>query len=314
MTVTAVGFFDGVHRGHQAILARALSAARRYGISSAALTFAEHPARTLQPDLAPDAITSPRHRRELLAATGLDQVVVRDFTADYAAQSPEWFVRDELMAALGTQRVVIGADFRFGAQAAGDAEMLHKLGTRYGMEVDVVDLLIPSSPQLPSAKVSSTGIRALIRDGDVVAAAQELGRPHRVEGTVVVGDRRGRQLGYPTANLDPGYPAALPADGVYAGRLIRITDQASWAAAVSVGTNPTFEGTRRRRVEAYCLDAEQGLDLYGLVVGVEFHAMLRGMVTFANTQQLTARMADDVRRVRAAVRPPRQPSPPDALG
>jgi riboflavin kinase / FMN adenylyltransferase len=288
-SVVALGVFDGVHRGHRLIVARAAAAARERGLPTVVVSFDPHPAAVLRPDSAPLMLTSLERRIALLRSVGADEVVVLPFTRELSQRMPAEFAQAVLRDTLRAERVVVGASWRFGHKAAGDVALLRELG----FDVDGVELLRDDEV------VSSSGIRAMIAAGDVTGAAAALDRPHLVEGPVVRGDARGRELGYPTANveLDPGI--AVPADGVYAGWLVRDGGEGSrLPAAVSVGTNPTFDGTERR-VEAYVLDAE--LDLYDEPVAVEFVARLRRMVRFDGTDPLVEAMARDVEATRTAL-------------
>ncbi len=304
--VVTIGVFDGVHLGHQRIVSRALARAAELRLPAVAVTFEPLPEAVLRPESAPLQLTGIDRRLELLAGLGIDAAYVIEFTREFAAQEPQDFVQSVLVGALRAVDVVVGANFRFGRRAAGDVTLLAELGSAAGFMVDAVELVGASGSGVPgaagaagvadadgdgSAAVSSSRIRALVADGDVAAAAALLGRPHRVEGTVVHGDHRGRDLGYPTANVEPAEHLAVPADGVYAGWLDAMP------AAISVGTNPTFGG-RNRRVEAYVLD-RGGLDLYGRHVGIDFGTWLRGMITFDGVEPLLAQMAADVEQCRA---------------
>jgi riboflavin kinase / FMN adenylyltransferase len=288
-SVVALGVFDGVHRGHRLIVARAAAAAHERGLPVVVVSFDPHPAAILHPDSAPLMLTTIERRITLLRSIGVDDVVVLPFTRELSQQSPADFAQAVLRDALHAERVVVGASWRFGHKAAGDVALLRELG----FDVDGVELLRDDDV------VSSSAIRAMVAAGDVAGAAAALDRPHLVDGPVVRGDARGRELGYPTANLavDPGI--AIPADGVYAGWLLRDGGEGSrLPAAVSVGTNPTFDGTERR-VEAFVLDAE--LDLYDEPVAVEFVARLRGMERFDGIDPLVEAMARDVAATRAAL-------------
>jgi riboflavin kinase / FMN adenylyltransferase len=288
-SVVALGVFDGVHRGHRLIVARAAAAARERGLPTVVVSFDPHPAAVLRPDSAPLMLTTLERRIGLLRSVGADEVVVLPFTRELSQRTPAEFAQAVLRDTLRAERVVVGASWRFGHKAAGDVALLRELG----FDVDGVELLRDDEV------VSSSGIRAMIAAGDVTGAAAALDRPHLVEGPVVRGDARGRELGYPTANLALDQGIAVPADGVYAGWLLRDGGEGSrLPAAVSVGTNPTFDGTERR-VEAFVLDAE--LDLYDEPVAVEFVARLRGMVRFDGIAALVEAMAHDVEATRAAL-------------
>jgi riboflavin kinase / FMN adenylyltransferase len=238
-------------------------------------------------------------RAELLAGLGADVVCMTPFTREFSQLSPEEFVRSALMDRLHTACVVVGENFRFGHRAAGDVAALAELGEKYDFTAEAVPLLTEGG-----ARISSTLIREKLTGGDVAGAAADLGRPHRVEGAVVPGHRRGRALGFPTANLETLPHTAIPADGVYAGWLSVLGEQAGqeyeearWPAAISVGSNPTFDG-RDRVVEAYALDRDD-LELYGVHVGADFAAQLRGMERFSSAEALADQMRRDVDRARA---------------
>jgi len=283
--VAAIGVFDGVHRGHQAILATAAAQADAAGVACVAVTFDPHPAEVVRPGSHPAVLTSLPRRARLLGGAGADAVLVLPFTRALAQLSPQQFVADVLGGRLHAVAVVVGESFRFGHRAAGTVATLAELGARAAIAVTAVPLAGAGVP------FSSTYVRQCVDEGDVVEAARVLGRPHRLEGEVVHGDHRGRALGYPTANLALAPHAAVPADGVYAG-LLTDGDGPGQAAAISVGTNPTFDGTQRR-VEAYVLDGV-GLDLYGHHVGVDFVARLRGQLRFDSVPELVEQMARDV--------------------
>jgi riboflavin kinase/FMN adenylyltransferase len=282
--VVPIGIFDGVHRGHQLVLQRAVAAAREHDDRVVVITFDPHPVAILRPEAMPLMITTLPRRIELLRQHGADEVVVLEFTEALSKQSPEEFIEETLLARLSARRIVVGEKFRFGHRAAGDVALLRK----YDLDVDDVSLLREGEP------ISSTLIRDFIAAGDVVPASNALGRLHFVEGPVVRGDARGRELGYPTANVavDPGI--AIPADGVYAGYLVRSSGE-QFRAAISVGTNPTFDGLERR-VEAYALD--QDFDIYDEHVLIEFALRLRGMVKFDSVPALVEQMGNDVAATR----------------
>ncbi len=322
-SVVTIGNFDGVHRGHVDVLRRMVADAASSGAKAVAVTFTPHPAQVHRPAIAPPLITGDEDRIELLAQTGLDAVLLVTYTLEFAAQTPEEFVRNYLVDPLGARTVVVGRDVRFGKDNAGDLATMETLGERLGFAVDVVDDVRPDDGDATGGRDavqhrwrrwSSTWARELLVAGDVAGAARVLGRLHRVRGLVVQGDRRGRGLGYPTANLGPDAAGMVPADGVYAGWLVRLrhADGTPVAAdepdrrlpaAISVGSNPTFDGVSRR-VEAYALDRDD-LELYGEQVAVEFEARLRGMERFESVDALLDTMADDVRRTRDLLAQPR---------
>jgi riboflavin kinase/FMN adenylyltransferase len=291
-SVVTIGVFDGVHRGHRAIIGQAVRRAGELGVQSVVVTFDPHPAEVVRPGLHPAVLTPLRRKAELLSSLGVDGLCVLPFTPEFSRLGPEDFARGVLVEHLHAVEVVVGENFRFGHRAAGDVTALAEFGSGHGFTVSGVPLLASTGTTF-----SSTYVRGCVAEGDVEAAAEALGRDHRVEGVVVRGDSRGRELGYPTANLALEPHTAVPADGVYAGRLIRQTPAGPVAlpAAISVGTNPTFDG-RDRRVEAYVLDFDG--DLYDEPVAVEFVSRLRGMERFGSVEQLVSQMADDVRLTR----------------
>jgi riboflavin kinase/FMN adenylyltransferase len=290
-TVVTIGNFDGVHLGHQHVIARARDVAKRLGAGRVvAVTFDPHPMAVLRPEHAPPTLTDIRQRVELLGEAGVDDVLVVPFSRELAEWPPERFVTDVLVGTLHAAGVVVGANFRFGRRAAGDVTVLRELGSSLGFVTEGIPL--DGGPQV----WSSTYVRTCLAAGDVEGAAEALGRPVSVRGVVQQGDRRGRELGYPTANVGARSTAA-PADGVYAGTLRVVGEEFALPAAISVGVNPTFAGERARRVEAYALDRDD-LELYGREVEIVFLQRLRGMMRFASVQELLAAMADDVERTR----------------
>jgi riboflavin kinase / FMN adenylyltransferase len=303
--VVTIGMFDGVHRGHQKTIGRAVEKARAADLPSVVLTFDPHPSEVVRPGSHPPMLTSTRYKAELLEALGVDVLCVLPFTVEFSRLTPDEFVHAVLVEHLHAAAVVVGENFRYGHKAAGDVAALTADGRRFGFTVEGTPL-----QGTDDTTWSSTYVRSCVAAGDVRAAAAALGRDHRVEGVVVRGDQRGRELGYPTANVEPLPWSAVPSDGVYAGRLVRLPSarQArqgapsgeSLPAAVSIGTNPTFAG-RERRVEAYVLDAPAGLDLYGEHVGIAFAERLRGMLRFERPEELVSQMDDDVERTRSAL-------------
>lgn len=292
MRVATVGNFDGVHRGHQALIDRARAALPGdAGDRVIVVTFDPHPAAVLRPEAAPRMLSSLPRRLELLAEHGADEVVVVPFTRDFASNEPEAFARflreDPRIAA---DRVVVGENFRFGKKASGDVADLARFGAALGFTVDAVPLASGDSP----VPWSSSFVRARIESGDLESASAALGHPHRVAGPVRHGDARGRELGYPTANLEVAPEIALPPDGVYAGWLVDGPHR--YPAAISIGTNPQFAGTERR-VEAYVLDRDD-LDLYDHDVALDLVARLRGQATFESVEGLIEQMARDVAAAR----------------
>ena len=288
-TAVVIGNFDGVHLGHQHVVREARAAADAGGLRVVAVTFDPHPMAVLRPDHAPTTITDNETRAELLAAAGVDDVLALPFDREMAAWTPEEFAERVLGDALHAAVVVVGANFRYGSKAAGDVATLTASGERLGFRAAGVPL--DGGPQV----WSSTYVRTCLATGDVAGAAEALGRPFVVRGVVVRGDRRGRELGFPTANVPTRLMTAAPADGVYAGWLRRLDTGERYPAAISVGTNPTFDGDRERRVESYVLDRDD-LELYDVEVEVSFVDRIRGMVRFDGVDELIATMHDDVRR------------------
>jgi riboflavin kinase/FMN adenylyltransferase len=291
-SVVTVGVFDGVHRGHQRLISAAVAAGRARGLPTVLITFDPHPAEVIRPGSHPARLTGLRRRAELVAELGADAFLVLPFTAEFARMSPAEFTHTVLVETLHAAAVLVGRNFTFGHHAAGNVAVLTELGTRFGFAVEGVELTTDEARD--HVTFSSTYIRSCIDAGDVDAAAAALGRPHRVEGVVVHGYRRGRQLGFPTANVATPPYTALPADGVYAG--LFVLGARRLPAAVSVGSNPTFSGTVRT-VEAYVLDVDE--DFYGHEVGVDFVARLRGQERYDDLDALVGAINGDVERTRA---------------
>jgi riboflavin kinase / FMN adenylyltransferase len=294
-SVVTIGVYDGVHRGHQRTIGHTVERAGDLGVASVVVTFDPHPSEVVRPGSHPAILTEAARKAELIEALGVDALCVIPFTLDFSRLTAEVFVHDVLVEHLHAALVVVGENFRFGHRAAGDAELLRRLGQTFGLGVEAAPLL----GEEPTAIFSSTYIRACVAAGDVEHAARALGRSHRVEGVVVRGDRRGREIGFPTANLMTNRYAAVPADGIYAGWLVRRGER--FKAAISIGTNPTFSG-RERRVEAYILDFDT--DLYGERVALDFVARLREMRAYTGVAPLVAQIGDDVARTRRILDPP----------
>ncbi|HEY3293217.1 MAG TPA: bifunctional riboflavin kinase/FAD synthetase [Candidatus Nanopelagicaceae bacterium] len=285
----AIGIFDGVHLGHQAILKRAKELSNGRGLI--VLTFDPHPRQIFDPENAPTMLVSLERRVELLKEHGADVVVVCDFDREFAAKSPEEFVTEVLVKQLQISGVVVGANFTYGHKAAGKVGDLIESGKMHGFFAEEVAI-----QDFEGAPISSTRIRDAVAIGDVENAAKLLSRPHRLEGIVVHGEKRGREIGYPTANL--GYSTSfntVPSDGVYAGWLEVEGDR--WPAAISIGTNPTFAGERSTQVEAYALD-QKGLDLYDKNAKIDFGWRLRDTVKFDGLEPLLEQMKNDCDRAR----------------
>ena len=289
-SAVAIGKFDGVHAGHRAVIERLEDAAAATGSRSVAVTFDRNPLAVIRPDRCPENVVTVERKLDLLGELGLDATLVLTFDEELAARSAEDFVVDILVGALRVSTVLVGQDFRFGARGAGTPELLRELGPRHGFSVEVIDdVYLPGSTR----RVSSSWIRELLMEGDVAAATTVLGRHPDVRGVVVHGLKRGRELGFPTANLSTIVDAFVPADGVYAGWLVDHDTGIRHPSAISVGTNPTFDDVLVRQVEAHVL-GETGLDLYGHDVTVEFVERLRGMVAFEGIDKLMVQMGADV--------------------
>lgn len=292
--VVVIGNFDGVHRGHVALLRTARAAEPDAPL--VAVTFWPHPMSVVRPDQTPPLLTTLGRREELLRQAGADRVVVVDFTPEVASWSPEQFV-DAVLRPLHPVRIVVGANFRFGFRAVGTVDTLARLGEG-SFAVQAVPLVTDGAQ--PS---SSTLIRHAVVEGDFGRVRELSDQVFRFSGVVVHGDQRGRELGYPTANVAvaPGY--AVPADGVYAGWVTRLDqpDAPRWPAAISVGTNPTFDG-QERRVEAYVLDRDD-LELYDVEIAIDFYARLRGQVRYAGRKALIEQMRHDVEETRHLLLP-----------
>ena len=305
--VLTIGVFDGVHRGHAELIARAVKSGRSRGVPVVLMTFDPHPMEVVFPGSHPAQLTTLTRRAELAEELGIDVFLVMPFTPDFMKLTPERYIHELLVERLHVLDVVVGENFTFGKKAAGNVTILRKAGDRLGFAVESVSL-VADQHDSESVTFSSTYIRACVDAGDVVAAAEALGRPHRVEGVVVRGDGRGRGLGFPTANVAPPLHSAIPADGVYAAWFTvlgrhsglgpgtgTVVPGERYAAAVSVGTNPTFSG-RTRTVEAFVLDTTA--DLYGQHVAVDFVARLRGQKKFASVDDLIVAMGRDTEKAR----------------
>ncbi|MFN8109512.1 MAG: bifunctional riboflavin kinase/FAD synthetase [Thermoleophilia bacterium] len=299
--VVAIGTFDGVHIGHQAVIGAAVREAAGRGLSSMAITFEPHPISVLRPELRPTLITPLARKAELIESLGVDELLVLPFTRAFARIRADRFVDMIASAPVAAEVVVVGANFRFGHGGEGTADGLRAHGRSRGVEV-----LAPPLVASPDGKpISSTRIRRLIAEGRIDEVSPLLGRPHRLSGEVVPGDQRGRALGLPTANLEPPPELAVPGRGVYAARAL-VGDRAI-AAAVNVGFAPTFRDDGERaplRVEAFLIDYA-GPDLYGRTIGLDFLSRLRDERRFATPQALVEQIHEDVARTRAVagVRP-----------
>ena len=300
-TSVALGVFDGLHTGHRKLVERAVDSARELGASPILVTFDPHPVEVVRPGTHPLVLTPLDRRAELAGEFGVEAVFALPFDREMASWDPDEFVDRVLVSGLNCRAVTVGGNFTFGRRAAGTPDTLRELGHERGIEVNVMDLM-----ESDGETVSSTRIRRLLAESDVAGAAELLGRPHRVCGPVVHGaGRGGRELGYPTANLNLTDNTAVPADGVYAGWFTIVDDGPvdgsivpghRYAAAVSVGTNPTF-GDAARSVEAFVLD--EVADLYGRIATVDFVDHVRSMEKFASVDELLVAMGRDVDQARA---------------
>jgi riboflavin kinase/FMN adenylyltransferase len=300
-SAVTIGKFDGVHAGHRSVIASLEQVAAERGLTATVVTFDRHPLSILNPELCPVSLISNPQKIELLASTGVDATVMLPFDLSLSEQAPEDFVISILVDTLHARVVFVGADFRFGAKGRGDIALLRQLGAQHGFEVD----LIGEVTSQHGRRASSTWVRELLDAGDVAAAATLLDRLPAIRSVVVHGEQRGRELGYPTANLSPDLEGFIPADGVYA--CWAMIDGVRYAAAVSVGNNPTFEGVPQKQVEAHLLD--QHLDLYGKQIELEFVGYIRPMNKFDSVEALVTQMNHDEDRIRLILDKPRLESP-----
>jgi riboflavin kinase/FMN adenylyltransferase len=283
--VLAIGIFDGVHLGHQQII----SSARDHG-DVTVITFDPHPVSVVAPERTPTQLISLKDRIELLKSAGAKSVEVINFTKEFSQLSADQFIEDVLVGRFAAEHVVIGQNFNFGHKAQGTPKYLAQVGPKYGFDVNIVKLA-----EDRGSAISSTRIRSLIIDGQIERANELLTRNYYLSGPVVHGEKRGREIGYPTANIGLEKLATIPADGVYAGWLT--VENQRWPAAISIGTNPTFAGVRGRQVEAYAID-EVGLDLYDKVAKVEFGFRLRDTLKFDGLAPLLDQMKIDCDQAR----------------
>lgn len=296
-----IGAYDGLHLGHRAVIAEVRRAAEARDLASAVVTFDRHPASVVRPESAPKLLCDLEQKLELLESTGVDLVVVIRFDAERATETAEDFVQEVLVDCLRARTVIVGADFHFGKGRGGNVALLQELGPELGFDVEGMALVdaagVPASAD--GARVSSTAIRQALQQGEVETAAALLGRPHEVRGTVAHGDKRGRDLGFPTANVAVPGDILLPADGIYAGWLRR-PDGSVLPTAISLGRRPTFyEEADASLLEAHVLDFNG--DLYDESVAVQFVARLRGEVKFDSVDDLVAQMHRDCDRARVAL-------------
>ena len=296
--VITIGVYDGVHLGHRALISETCALARTMELEAAVVTFDRHPAQLVTPDSAPCLLTDLDQKRELLEATGVDQVEVLAFDEERRRESAENFVRDVIVGHMAAKAVVVGRDFHFGHGRSGDVEMLTEMGLLLGFEVHGLGLIAGPGGEV----VSSTRVRSMLGTGDVVGAAEFLGRPHEVRGTVVKGDGRARELGVPTANIEVGEAICLPADAVYAGWHERPNGDVH-PAAISLGRRPTFYGPEGALVlESHLLDFDG--DLYNEPAKVRFVKRIRGQASYTDPEELRAQMAADVDQARGVLSEP----------
>ena len=300
-SAVTIGKFDGVHAGHRSVIARLRREAAAAGLVATVLTFDRHPLALLKPDLCPGTLTSNDQKRAVLETTGIDALVMIEFTHAFSLKEPKEFVTDVLVGTLHAKLVFVGPDFRFGHRGLGTVEELERLGRLHGFEVRMIEAVRPLGDRV----ISSTWIRDLLAEGRVAEAATLLERRATVRGIVVPGERRGRELGYPTANLARSVEGYVPADGVYAAYVT--VDGRTMPAAVSIGNNPTFAGVPDKQIEAHLLDED--LDLYGKVVEIAFVKYIRGMEKFASVDELVTQMTHDEADVRHLLGIPERTTP-----
>ncbi len=292
-SAVAIGKFDGVHAGHRRVLADLVAVAARENLVPTVITFDRHPLSLLNPALLPKALLSNDQKIERLAATGVEATLMLAFDDAFSQVTSEQFVQAILVEAVNSRVVMVGSDFHFGAKGAGNVSTLVKLGEIHGFTVNLIDDVV-GIEGAQDRRASSTWIRELLSAGNVQLAAEVLGQLPSVRSVVVHGAQRGRELGYPTANLSPEVEGFIPADGVYAAWLT--TGGLRYGSAVSIGNNPTFDGVPERQIEAHVLD--ETLDLYDRRVEISFVEYIRPMNKFPNVDALVAQMGSDETRVR----------------
>ncbi|MEP6842240.1 MAG: bifunctional riboflavin kinase/FAD synthetase [Pseudolysinimonas sp.] len=292
-SAVTIGKFDGLHLGHTRVLRQLRELADERGLAATVVTFDRNPLRLLAPEKCPDSLVGNEQKLELLAGAGVDATLTLHFDKQLADEPPEYFVDEVLIGALHAQLILCGADFRFGARGAGDVSLLRELGVRHGFDVVIMhDVQVDALSG--ARRASSTWVRELLTEGRVREASQLLGRLPSIRSTVVHGEQRGRELGYPTANLDPKIDGFLPADGVYA--TWALVDGVRYGAATSIGNNPTFDGIPQHQVETHLFD--QHIDLYDKPLELQFVDYLRAMNKFDSVDALVAQLHDDDERIR----------------
>lgn len=300
-SAVTIGKFDGVHRGHRAVLARLRELAEERGLAPVVVTFDRNPLSLLKPEACPDSLVSNEQKALLLESTGIAATLVLTFDRALSELPADAFVREILVGRLTAKLVLTGSDFRFGARGAGDVELLRRLGQELGFEVATLE-----DVQIDGGRISSTTVRAHLSAGRLRQATALLGRYHRIRSRVVHGDHLGRKLGYPTANLDAAIEGFLPVDGVYAG--YAWVGGSRYPAALSIGNNPTFDGVPARQVEAHLFD--ERLDLYGQPIELEFVEYIRPMAKFPTVDELVEALDGDAVRIRAILADERGPAEP----
>ena len=300
-SAVSIGKFDGVHAGHRRVLAELRGVADAAGLAAVAVTFDRNPLSLIRPELCPAPLVSNEQKLDLLAETGIDATLMLTFDEQLRDLSPREFAESVLAGAIHASIVFVGSDFRFGAKGAGTVETLTELGRELGFEVRLIDSVVAPAGAQAERRASSTWVRELLAEGRVAEAAVVLGRAPSIRAEIVGGEQRGREMGYPTANLSHDVEGFVPADGVYAARIL--IDGVSYAAAVSIGNNPTFVGVPDKTVEAHVLD--ETFDLYGTIVDLSFIEYIRPMNKFPDVDALVAQMNRDEDRIREVLHQPR---------
>jgi riboflavin kinase/FMN adenylyltransferase len=296
-SVITIGAYDGVHRGHQEVIRQVRELAERLDCMSVVVTFDRHPASVVRPESAPKLLTDAEQKLELLAATGIDATCIVNFTKEEAMSPPEEFVRRVMANALKTKVIVVGEDFHFGHRRSGNVETLREFGKIHDFTVEPIRLV--PRPDGVNEPVSSTAIRRALAGGQVEIARQLLGHPFEIRGEVIQGDRRGRELGFPTANIAVHETMCMPADGVYAGWFVTESGD-RYRAAINFGRRPTFvEHATHSLLEAHLLDFSG--DLYGQRARVTFEYFLRSERKFDGLESLKRQLQDDVVAARSAL-------------
>jgi len=297
-SVVTIGAYDGVHRGHQAVIGQVRKEAQQLSCQSVVVTFDKHPASVVRPESAPKLLTDLDQKLELLQQTGIDATLIVEFNRERSTEDPALFVKRVLVDTLRAQVVVVGEDFHFGFNRGGNVAMLRELGKQFDFQVEPVKLI--ARPDGVEEPVSSTSIRRALAGGQVEIATNLLGRAYEVRGVVVNGDKRGRRIGFPTANVEVPNAMCLPADGVYAGKF-KCDDGSMHACAINLGRRPTFfEHADHSLLEAHLLDFDG--DLYGQKVSVTFEHFLRSERKFDGLEAIKTQLQLDVAAARLALR------------